>query len=167
MTEIMTIDFWKDLKSGRFVSMVKETSKGQFVSNSNEVYNIMKPLYAQEDDIEKVYFIFLNAKNKILGIEKLFSGSISSSTIYTREIAKRIFELKAVAIIMVHSHPSGDSSPSAEDMSITIKVGIAAASLDVNFHDHIIIGNGYYSMADNDYMKEISNRFSKLLLPLV
>jgi DNA repair protein RadC len=66
---------------------------------------------------------------------------------------------------MAHNHPSMDTTPSAEDKTITIKVGIAAASIDVNFHDHIIIGDGYHSMADTGWLKEVSNRFSKILKP--
>ena len=63
--------FWQDLRSGKFISMVKESAKGQRLSNSQEAYNVLKPMLAEEDDIEKVYFIFLDAQNKILAIEKL------------------------------------------------------------------------------------------------
>jgi len=157
--------FWEDLKSGRFVSMVKEASKGQSVKNSQEVYNIMKPLYAVNDDVERVYFIFLDAQNKILAIENLFTGTITSSTIYTREVVKRLLEIKSTAFVMVHNHPSGDTKPSAEDKSISIKVGIAAASIDACFHDHIIIGDGYQSMADTGWLKTVSKRFFDLLNP--
>ena len=161
MSELQT--FWDDLKSGRFASMVKESCKGQSVSNSGEVYNIMKPMLAEIDDIETIYCIFLDAKNKVLGIEKMFSGSLTASAVYTREIAKRLIELKACAFILVHNHPSGDLKPSAEDKSITIKVGIAAASIDVSFHDHIIVGDGYHSMADTGWLKKVSDRFASLL----
>lgn len=161
MTELQT--FWEDLKSGRFASMVKETSKGQSVSNSKEVYNIMKPMFAENDDVETIYCIFLDAKNKMLAIEKMFTGSITASAVYTREIAKRIMEIKATGFVMVHNHPSGDINPSAEDKAITIKVGIAAASIDVSLHDHIIIGDGYHSMADTGWLKKVSSRFSNLL----
>jgi len=68
--------FWQDLKSGRFVSMIKESSKGNAVSNSQEVFNILKPFYASQDDVEKMYCIFMDAKNKIIKIKKLFSGTI-------------------------------------------------------------------------------------------
>jgi DNA repair protein RadC len=156
-------EFWDALKSGCFVSMVKESSKGQAVSNSQEVYNVLKPVFAEEDDIEKVYIIFLDARNKMLAIENLFSGSITSSSIYPREIVKRLIHLKASAFIMAHNHPSGHIEPSAEDKSITLKVGIAAASIDVQFHDHIIIGDGYHSMADSGWLKDVSSRFSELL----
>jgi len=157
-----TLQFWQDLKSGHFVSMVKEAAKGKRLSNSQEVYNVLKPMLAEEDDVEKVYIIFLDAQNKILAIEKLFSGSITAASIYPREIVKRLINLKASAFVMAHNHPSTDTTPSAEDKSITIKVGIAAASIDVAFHDHIIIGDGYHSMADNGWLKKITNRYSSL-----
>ena len=156
------LQFWQDLKSGRFVSMVKESAKGQRLSNSQEVYNVLKPMLAEEDDVEKVYIIFLDAQNKILAIEKLFSGSITASSIYPREIVKRIIHLKAPAFVMAHNHPSMDTTPSAEDKTITIKVGIAAASIDVSFHDHIIIGDGYHSMADTGWLKKVSGTYSSL-----
>ena len=155
--------FWEELKSGRFASMVKESSKGQSVNNSHEVYNIMKPIFAKNDDVEAVYCIFIDAKNNILGIEKVFSGSLTASAIYPREIIKRLLKLKASAFVMVHNHPSGDVNPSLEDKSITIKVGIAAASIDVSLHDHIIVGDGYHSMADTGWLKKVSSRFSSLL----
>jgi DNA repair protein RadC len=160
-----TLQFWEDLKSGRFVSMVKESAKGQRLSNSQEVYNVLKPTLAEEDDVEKVYIIFLDAQNYIIAIEKIFSGSITASSIYPREIVKRLIQLKASAFVMAHNHPSGQTTPSSEDKSITIKVGIAAASIDVALHDHLIIGDGYHSMADTGWLKKFSGRFSNLLKP--
>ena len=156
--------FWEDLKSGHFVSMVKETSQGQTLSNSQEVYNVMKPLFAENDDVETVYCIFLNTKNRILAIEKMFSGTISSSAIYPRELVKRIIALKSSAIVMTHNHPSGFVEPSPEDKAITIRMAIAVASIDVTLHDHIIIGDGFYSMADKGMLKSIKSRYNDLLV---
>lgn len=156
--------FWSDLKSGRFVSMVKESSKGQILSNSQEVYNVMKPLFAENDDVETVYCIFLNTKNRILAIEKMFSGTISSSAIYPRELIKRILALKSSAIVLTHNHPSGFVEPSAEDKAITIRMTIALESIDVTLHDHIIIGDGFHSMADSGFLKGVGRRFKDLLL---
>jgi DNA repair protein RadC len=156
--------FWKDLKSGHFASMVKESSQGQALSNSKEVYHVMKPLFAETDDVESVYCIFLNAKNRILAIEKMFSGTISASTIYTRELIKRIIALKSSAIVLIHNHPSGCAEPSIEDKTITMKVAIALASIDVALHDHIIIGDGYHSMSDSGWLNGVGRRFKDLLL---
>jgi len=143
--------------------MVKESSKGQSLSNSLQAYHVLKPLFAEEDDIEKVYFIFFDGQNKILGIENLFRGSLTSASIYPREIVKRLIGLRASAFLMGHNHPSGDVSPSAEDKSMTIKVGIAAASIDVQLHDHLILGDGYHSMADSGWLKGVTRQFSNLL----
>ena len=155
--------FWKDLKSGHFVSMVKEASQGQTLSNSQEVYNVMKPLFAENDDVETVYCIFLNAKNRILAIEKMFSGTISSSAIYPRELIKRIIALKSSAIVLTHNHPSGFVEPSAEDKAITVRMAIALESIDVTLHDHIIIGDGFHSMADSGLLNTVKSKFNSLL----
>ena len=156
--------FWKDLKSGHFVSMVKESSQGQTLSNSREVYNVMKPLFAENDDVETVFCIFLNAKNRILAIEKMFSGTISASAVYPRELIKRVIALKSSAIVMTHNHPSGCVNPSIEDKAITIKMTMALASIDAALHDHIIIGDGFHSMADSGWLKDVGRRFKDLLL---
>jgi len=155
--------FWQDLKSGHFVSMVKEASQGQTLSDSREVYNVMKPMFAEKDDVESVYCIFLNARNRILAIEKVFSGSISASAIYPRELVKRILALKSTAIVMVHNHPSGCVEPSNEDKSITTKVAIALFSIDSTLHDHIIIGDGFHSMADSGLLNTVKSKFNNLL----
>ena len=157
--------FWQDLKSGKFVSMVKESSKGQKVSNSREVYNITKPLFSQNPDVESLYCIFLDSKNRIIAIEKMFSGSINSSPVYPREIVKKVLALSATAlVVVVHNHPSGSCEPSSDDRSITIKIGIALASIDAKLHDHMIIGNGYHSMADDGWLAKVSEKFKYHLL---
>ena len=155
--------FWKDLTSGRFASMVKESSKGQSLANSLEAYNVLKPLFAKEDDVERMYFIFLDSQNRILSIESLFSGTLQCCSIHTREVVKRLLATKAAAIVVGHNHPSGDVTPSPEDRSITTKIGIAAASIDVHLHDHLIVGDGYHSMADIGWLKKVTRQFSNLL----
>ena len=97
------LQFWQDLRSGRFASMVKESARGQRLSNSREAYNVLKPMLAEKDDVEKVYVIFLDAQNKILAIEKMFSGSITAASIYPREVVKGLIKLKASAFLIAHN----------------------------------------------------------------
>jgi len=104
----------------------------------------------------------LNAKNRILAIEKMFSGTISSSAIYPRELIKRIITHKSSAIVLAH-HPSGCTEPSAEDKAITVKTAMALASIDVTLHDHIIIGDGFHSMADSGWLQSVRGRYNDLL----
>jgi len=155
--------FWEDLRSGRFVSMVKESSKGRSVSNAREVYNVMKPLFAEKDDVEAVYCIFLDAKNSIIAIEKMFSGTIRSSAVYPREVIKRVLELKAVSLIMTHNHPSGSTTPSAEDLAITTRILFALFSIDATLHDHMIIGEGYHSLSESGWLAKEKQRCRDLI----
>jgi len=155
--------FWQHLKSGKFARMVKEESKGRELSSPHEVFNIVKPIFAEKDDVERLYCIFLDTRNHILSIEKMFSGSLTSSSIYPREIVKRVIALKAGAVVMTHNHPSGHTKPSNEDKMITRKVGIALESIDVKLHDHIIIGDTYLSMADDGFIKQVTEQFNKFL----
>ena len=156
--------FWDDLKSGVFASMIKESSKGNHLYSPKEVYHVMKPIFAEKDDIERMYCIFLNSKNKVLAIEKISDGTINCSILYPREIIKRVILLKATAVILVHNHPSGDPEPSPEDKKVTMKVGISLLSMDVQLHDHIIIGDDYYSMADSGILETVKNRVRDLVL---
>ncbi|MFC1825523.1 RadC family protein [Thermodesulfobacteriota bacterium] len=105
----------------------------------------------------------MDQKNQIISIENLFKGSIAGSAIYPREIIKRIIRLKANALVMAHNHPSGDPKPSSEDKSITLRVMVAASAIDVNVLDHIIIGEGYYSMADDGLIKTMKKQFDNFM----
>jgi DNA repair protein RadC len=154
--------FWTDLISGRFASMVKESSKGKSLSSSLEVFNMMKPMFADAQDVETMYCIFLDTKNRVIGIEKVSEGTINHAAVYPREIVKRLIANKASAAVLVHNHPSGNPEPSAEDKQLTIKVIIALYSIDAHLHDHMIIGDTHYSMADAGFIKSISDRVNNL-----
>jgi len=158
-----TNSFWEDLKSGHFASMIKESSKGNALSNAQEVCNIMKPFFARHDDIEKMYCIFLDAKNKIIKIEKLFSGTITTAAVYPREIVKRILELKSTAIILSHNHPSGDITPSSSDFMITAQIHAAVASINVALHDHIVIGKDFYSFAEHGWLENTKQKYQDFI----
>jgi DNA repair protein RadC len=156
-------NFWEDLKSGRFASMVRESSKGQTVSNSAEVYNILKPMVANHDDVEVLYGIFLDAKNHIIDIQELSRGTLTASAVYPREIIKKVIILKAAALVLAHNHPSGDTTPSAEDREITARVGLVLHSMGVALHDHTIIGNGHHSMADSGWLRQAQSKFHEAI----
>ena len=156
--------FYQDLITGKFTSMVKETVKGQTLSSSKEVFNIIKPLTEQETDVEQFWVLFLDAKNNIIEISMVFSGSITSSSIYPRELIKKILAVGAAAIICCHNHPSGDPEPSHEDYDITFQVLIALNSISVTLHEHMVIGDSkYYSMADHGIMSSLNSRYNRLI----
>ena len=89
---------------------------------------------------ERVRVLHLNSKNRLIRDELVSEGSIDQAAIYTREVIKRALALGSAAIILVHNHPSGDSSPSRQDIAITKDICDAARTLGIAVHDHIIIG---------------------------
>ncbi len=163
MKKYQTDTFWQDLKSGKFAAMVKESSKGQAVSNPAEVCNVLKPLILEHDDVEVLYGVFLDAKNHIIAIEKLFSGTITGTQVYPREILKRAITLKSASIILAHNHPSGDTTPSSEDKATTTRIALILIAMSLSLHDHIIIGKGYHSMADSGWLSKEISRLKSLL----
>ena len=163
MTEESETKFWKDLRSGKFAQMVKEETRGHCLDNPKGVFNIMKPLFAEIDDIERLFCLFLNKQNQIIAIENLFNGTLSNVYVYPREIVKRVLDLKAGAVVMVHNHVSGNTKPSDNDLEVTRKVALALMSIDVLFHDHIIVGNGYYSFSESGIMEKLRNTTDKFM----
>ena len=92
------------------------------------------------EPIERVRVLFLNAKNVLIANEKMWEGSVDESAVYIREIMRRALDLHATAIIVVHNHPSGDPSPSQQDIRLTRDLAEAGRHLKVTLHDHVIIG---------------------------
>ena len=134
--------FLKDLKSGVFVDMIREEIINEHFQNSKEVYNTLKPMVATHSDVEKLYVIFLNARNGVIDIIPMFSGSISASSIYPRELIKSVIEKKAVSVILAHNHPSGIAEPSQADKQITQRLRDALALVEIRMLDHIVVGDG-------------------------
>ncbi|MDA8003699.1 MAG: hypothetical protein MPK08_02205, partial [Alphaproteobacteria bacterium] len=67
-------------------------------------------------------------------------GTVDRATVYIREVLERVVYHRALSVILVHNHPSGDPSPSAEDVEVTHNIRDALSILDVDLHDHLIVG---------------------------
>jgi DNA repair protein RadC len=95
---------------------------------------------------QKEYFraILVNTKNKIISLEDISVGSLNSSIVHPREIYNLAVKKSAAAVILVHNHPSGDPTPSREDLEVTKRLVEAGKILGINVLDHIIIGEGRY-----------------------
>lgn len=97
------------------------------------------------EKVERFRLLFLDAGNNLIADELQQSGTVNHAPIYPREVVKRALELGASALIMVHNHPSGDPTPSHDDIQITRQVEAAAATVGVVLYDHIVIGRGGHS----------------------
>lgn len=114
----------------------------------NEVFNYFYPKLRSLNQ-EHLYAIFLNLKGIVLEIKLITKGTISSSLLDGKDIIKWALKLSATAVILVHNHPSGDSTPSLADLKATSSFVNQAKLLEIVVLNHIIIGDTYYSMKKN------------------
>ena len=89
---------------------------------------------------EEVRVLFLNAKNMLIANEALWQGSVDEASVHVREVLARAIALGATAIIVVHNHPSGDPTPSQQDIRLTRDLVDAGRHMKVTVHDHVIVG---------------------------
>jgi len=121
-------------------------------ANIKDRLSVLDYLYAKMTPLkhEEFHALYLDSKNNILGEDHLFSGTVNTSAVYPREVVKKALENGALSIVVVHNHPSGDPSPSTDDIKLTAELTAAAAQLDITLYDHIIIGdNAHYSFRDH------------------
>lgn len=103
--------------------------------------------------LKKEHFkiVMLDTKNQIIGIEDISIGSLNSSIVHPREVYKEAIARSSASIILVHNHPSGDPTPSKEDIAITRRLAEGGDILGIKVLDHIIIGNNrFLSLKEKD-----------------
>lgn len=124
------------------------------ISNSKELSMIGKK-FIGDSDREIFLMACLDTKNKINALHVVSVGCLTSTTIHPREVFKLAILCNAAAIAFVHNHPSGDPTPSQEDVEITYRLMACAKLFGIFVHDHVIIGDGesYLSLRDNGIMK--------------
>jgi len=97
--------------------------------------------------VEEVRILFLMPRNMLIANEALWQGSVDEASVHVREVIARAIALGATAIIIVHNHPSGDPTPSPQDIRLTRDLVEAGRHMKVTVHDHVIVGaNGRTSM---------------------
>ena len=91
-------------------------------------------------NVEEVRILFLNAKNMLIANEALWRGSVDEASVHVREVIARAIALGATALIIVHNHPSGDPTPSQQDIRLTKDLIDAGRHMKIAIHDHVIVG---------------------------
>jgi DNA repair protein RadC len=97
------------------------------------------------EQIEQFRILFLDRKNNLIADEVQQRGTVNHTPVYPREVMKRALILNASALIVAHNHPSGDPKPSREDVETTRELKAAANALEIELHDHVVIGHGKYA----------------------
>jgi DNA repair protein RadC len=114
------------------------------LSNWQAVTDYLTAVLAREK-VEQFRLLFLDSRNRLLADEAQARGTVNHTPVYPREVVRRALELNATALILVHNHPSGDPTPSRDDIVMTRAIADAAATVAVTVHDHVIVGNGRWT----------------------
>ncbi|WP_035057019.1 RadC family protein [Desulfuromonas sp. TF] len=149
-TKPKTLRF-KIIKSVFETLTIKESSPeyplNRRISCSNDVFNLFR--YLSSETKEHFISLHLDAKNKIQCIDTVSVGSLSASIVHPREVMKNALLSSAAAIVLVHNHPSGDPTPSREDLEITTRLKECCDLFGLRLLDHLCIGDGQFvSFAD-------------------
>ena len=124
-----------------------------------KVWDFLYP-EVRSDDVEKVWVLCLDRKNRLVRSEFVTSGTATGSLVHPREVYRPAIRCGASAIILAHNHPSGDPTPSSADLRVTKKIFEASKTVDIEMHDHVIIGEiqncsnglGFFSFSESGLM---------------
>lgn len=127
------------------------------VKSPEDAANVAKEFYKQEffgglPDREVTVGVWLNTKNEVTGIETISIGSLNAAILHPREVFKGAILHNAASIILAHNHPSGDTSPSPEDIEVTKRIIDVGQLMGIELLDHIIIGDGYSSLKEKGFV---------------
>ena len=138
------------IESNKYKFYIKEEARGNQLSTSQAVFEELKDL--EKADQESLWVIYVNTKNKIIGKDLVSLGGIDSASVDLRILFRRILLNNATAFFIAHNHPTGNTEPSPQDMSLTENIKKASKLLGLKLLDHLIIGTGYYSFNSNGYL---------------
>lgn len=135
--------------------------QSEYLRSPQEVYRYLQ--YEMKNLSKEVFkVIFLDALSRVLGLETLFEGTLTESAVYPREVFAKVLEKKAVSIILVHNHPSGNLKPSKADLDLTKKLILAANLLQFKVLDHLIVSKeGYFSMAEEGIIASLERELKE------
>src|SRR5438876_10625041 len=126
------------------LKVVRERRQGygslRHIKDASQVYEAFKAEFA-ELDREMFVVILLDGKNRILGFNVVSVGSLTAALVHPREVFKAAILSNAAALVLVHNHPSGDPTPSAEDRAITERLRQVGELVGIRVLDHVVIGD--------------------------
>lgn len=137
--------------SVRLVRKRRKRKASPIICSPKEAFGLMQHLGVY--DREVFYCLHLDTRNRLVSYEEVSKGTVNASLVHPREVYKAAILSSANAIVLVHNHPSGDPSPSREDLDITGRLQKAGDILGIEVLDHIIIGDDtFYSLKEESDM---------------
>ena len=138
------IAFLTTLRSATLHALVFEVEQAPVIATGHGLRDYLFARLAHAKT-EQFRVLYLNGHNRLIRDELMGLGTIGQTTAYPREIVKRALELGAVGLILVHNHPSGDSTPSTADINLTRMIVKACQHLEIAVIDHVIIARSNWS----------------------
>ncbi len=127
------------------IAMIKEKSaisvEQKKIGSPQDVFEVVHE-YLADVDREHFLTLLLNTKNGIVGVNTASIGTLNSSLVHPREVFKAAIIAGSAAVILVHCHPSGNPTPSNEDLEITRRLVEAGKIIGIEVLDHVIVGDG-------------------------
>jgi len=130
------------LELGRRFMAEQQEERWQIRAPSDAAHVLMPALASQPR--EQLVVLVLDTRNRVLHQETLYSGTLNTSIVRIAEVFGLAMQYNAAAIVVAHNHPSGDPSPSPEDVALTRRLVEAGKMLEIDVLDHIIVGQGRY-----------------------
>lgn len=152
LEEIKKIKGIKEVKACQIIAMMELFRRFRTLRSQNDDFKISSPkdismlLINEMNNLnqEVLKLILLNTKNTVIGVKDVFKGSLNSSIVHPREIFREAVQRGSASIIICHNHPSGDPTPSKEDINVTLRIKQCGDLMGIKLLDHIIIGNNNY-----------------------
>jgi DNA repair protein RadC len=127
--------------------------KSKFIRSPADVYELVEKVLDLSNEASEVFgIITLNTKNAIAGVHILSKGSLNASVVHPREVFKAAILNNAASLVCFHNHPSGNTSPSPEDIQLTQRLVEAGSIIGIEVLDHIIVGDHFCSLKEGGYM---------------
>jgi DNA repair protein RadC len=118
------------------------------ISSPEDVDGLLRGRIAHLDR-ENFVVVLLNTKNEVIEFPTISVGTLSASLVHPREVFKPAIRASAAGIVLAHNHPSGKVGPSREDREVTSRLKEAAGIIGIELLDHVILGDGYFSMKEH------------------
>ncbi len=148
--KVKAIEIKAAIELGRRIYIENNKLGGIILNNSLKIYEYFKDLIGDKKQ-EYFYTVYVDTKGRYIDKKCLFVGTINNSIVHPREIFKEAYLLSANGIICIHNHPSGDPTPSKEDIMITRKIKEIGMIHGIRLVDHLIVGvNSYYSFYEDN-----------------
>jgi DNA repair protein RadC len=144
--EIQAVDGMGVARTARLIaalelSLRKSTQERMQIKNPSEAALLLLPKMENLDQ-ENFVVVLLNTRNRIMSVETVYVGNVDRTNVRIAEVFKDAVKRNATAIIVAHNHPSGDPSPSSEDVRVTEAIVSAGDLLNIDVLDHLVIGRG-------------------------